>query len=214
MTKYANVKNRTTSAIYQTKTGTVCITSTAPAIAMITPKSFKRIRLSLNTTTRIYSMFPKRVSCKNNFSFRLNYGKMNSSKGARLLLYRLETAAGTISIEKTVIGKIIAEAVAKFNGKVLISNHKGKAISGFAARIGMMDDISSMEIVLGKTGLDIRFYILIRFGTSINRVTEQLIETIKYNTEEITGIEVNSIALVVTGMISKQTVRRNIEVRG
>ena len=130
------------------------------------------------------------------------------------MLYRLETMDGMISVDKTVVGKIIAEAVAQFNGKVLISNHKGKPVSGFAAKIGMTDDISSMEINQGKSGLDIRFFILIRFGTSINRVTEQLIETIKNNTEHITGLEVSSIAVVVTGMISKQTVRRNIEVRG
>lgn len=139
---------------------------------------------------------------------------MNSSKGAKRLLHRLETMDGTISIEKTVVGKIIAEAVGEFNGRVLISTHKGKPVSGFAAKIGMMDDVGSMEINPGINGLDIRFFILIRFGTSINRVTEQLIETIKKNTEEITGLEVNSIAVVVTGMISKQTVRRNIEVRG
>lgn len=130
------------------------------------------------------------------------------------MFYRLETMNGAISIDKEVIGKIIAEAVGQFKGKVLISNHKGKVVSGFAARLGVMDDISYMEINLEKGGLDIRFYILIRFGTSINRVTEQLIETIKKNTEEMTGLEVNSVAVVVTGMVSKQTVRRNIEVRG
>lgn len=130
------------------------------------------------------------------------------------MLYRLETMSGAISIDKAVIGKIIAESVGQFKGKVLISNHKGKVVSGFAAKLGVMDDISYMEIILGKNGLDIRFYILIRFGTSINKVTEQLIRTIKENTEEITGLEVNSIAVVVTGMVSKQTVRRNIEVRG
>ncbi|HYH03115.1 MAG TPA: Asp23/Gls24 family envelope stress response protein [Bacillota bacterium] len=130
------------------------------------------------------------------------------------MLYRLETMDGAISIDKVVIGKIIAEAVGQFKGKVFISNHKGKVVSGFAAKIGVMDDMSYMEISLGKNGLDIRFFILIRFGTSINKVTEQLIETIKTNTEKITGLEVNSIAVVVTGMVSKQTVRRNIEVRG
>lgn len=139
---------------------------------------------------------------------------MNNSKGARRLFYRLETMNGAISIDKEVVGKIIADAVGQFKGKVLISNHKGKVVSGFAARLGVMDDISYMEINLEKSGLDIRFYILIRFGTSINRVTEQLIETIKKNTEEMTGLEVNSVAVVVTGMVSKQTVRRNIEVRG
>ena len=139
---------------------------------------------------------------------------MNNSRGASMLLYKLDTMDGAILIDKTVVGKIIAEAVGQFNGKVLISNHKGKVVSGFVAKFGVMDDVSSMEINLGTNGLDIRFFILIRFGTSINRVTEQLIETIKKNTEEITGLEVNSIAVVVTGIVSKQMVRRNIEVRG
>jgi len=130
------------------------------------------------------------------------------------LFYKLETRDGIISVDKAVVGRVIADAVEQFHGKVLISTHKGRVVSGFAAKIGMMDDISSMEIIMGKNGLDIRFFILIRFGTSINRVTEELIRTIKANTEEILGLDVNSVAVVVTGMISKQTVRRNIEVRG
>jgi uncharacterized alkaline shock family protein YloU len=129
------------------------------------------------------------------------------------MLYKLETKDGAISVEKAVIGKIIAEAVEQFNGKVLISNHKGK-VSGFAAKIGVTDDLSSMEILLGENGLEIRFFILIRFGTSINRVTDELIKTIKKNIEEMIELEVNSIAVVVAGIISKHTVRRNIEVRG
>lgn len=130
------------------------------------------------------------------------------------MLYRLETTDGIISIDKTVVGKIIADAVGQFKGKVFISNHKGKAVSGFAAKLGVVDDTSFMEINYENNGLDIRFFILIRFGTSINLVTELLIETIKKNSEEITGLEVNSIAVVVTGIVSKQTVRRNIEIRG
>ncbi len=140
---------------------------------------------------------------------------MDSSKEARLLLYRLETAEGTISVDKEVIGRIVAEAVGQFSGKVFISNHKGKVVSGFAAKLGVMDDISYMEIGIDSSGLNIRFFILIRFGTSINSVTEQLIASIRKNTEEITGLEVNSVAVVVTGMVSKKhTVRRNIEVKG
>lgn len=130
------------------------------------------------------------------------------------MLYRLDTMNGAISIDKSVVGKIIADAVGQFKGKVLISNHKGKVVSGFAAKLGVMDDINYMEISLENDRLDIRFFILIRFGTSINKVTDQLIGTIKKNTEEITGLEVNSIAVVVTGMVSKHTARRNIVVRG
>ena len=127
---------------------------------------------------------------------------MNSSKGARRLLYKYETKEGTITIYKSVIGKIILEATGQFGGKVLLS------------KIGGVDDSNFMEISIGEDGLDLRFYIVIRFGTSINRVTEMLIARIKKNTDEITGLKVNSIVVVVTGIVSKQMVRRYIEVRG
>ena len=138
---------------------------------------------------------------------------MNVSEGASLLLYTLETESGSISIDKIVIGKIITETVDKFHGKVLISNHKGK-VSGFVSKFGGIDEVNNMEINFGKNGLDIRLYIVIRFGTSINMVTEHLIQNIKKDIEEYIAIEANSVAVVVSGMFSKQVVRRNIEVRG
>jgi len=129
------------------------------------------------------------------------------------LLYKEETKEGTIYIDKPVVGKIILEAVEQFSGKVLLSNHKGKT-SGIVPIIGGIDDRNFMDIEVGEKGIDIRFYIVIRFGTSINKVTEALIERIKKNIELITGLAVESIVVVVTGILSKQMVRRNIEVRG
>jgi len=138
---------------------------------------------------------------------------MNISKGANELLYKLETENGSISIDKAVIGKIITDTVDLFNGKVLISNHKGK-VSSFVSKLGVNDDVNNIEINMGKNGLDIRLYVVIRFGTSISMVTEHLIQSIKENIELITNLEANSIAVVVSGMFSKHFVRRNIEVRG
>ncbi len=128
------------------------------------------------------------------------------------MLYKRETKEGTISVDKSVIGKIIIEAAEQFSGKVFLSNHKGKT-AGFVPIIGGIDDSNFMDIAIGENGIDIKFYIVIRFGTSINRVTEIMIERIKKHTAEITGLEVYSIAVVVTGIISKQMVRRNIEIR-
>ncbi|MBR0596529.1 Asp23/Gls24 family envelope stress response protein [Sinanaerobacter chloroacetimidivorans] len=129
------------------------------------------------------------------------------------MFYKAETQLGNIGIEKAVIGRIITEAVEEFHGKVVISNYKGK-VSGLVAKIGGIDDVNYMEITLGEKGLDIKVFIMIKFGTSISKVTDQLIRNIKNNVEEFTGMEANSIAVVVTGMFSKQIVKRNIEVRG
>jgi|GEM_PF-428614 Uncharacterized protein conserved in bacteria len=203
----------TNNMIYQTKTGTVCTMMNAPAIAIMKPNSLMNIQRSFKCTTLKYIYVRTDAIVQKIFSFQLVCGRIYRSKGADDLLYKLETQEGSISIDKAVIGNIIAESVQQFNGKVLISNHKGR-VSGFVAKIGGIEDVNYMEINMGKNGLDIRFFIVIRFGTSINKVTEQLIYHIKKNVEEFTGLEANSIAVVVTGMISKQVVRRNIEIKG
>lgn len=129
------------------------------------------------------------------------------------MLHKFETDQGSIFIDRAVISKIIIEAMEQFRGKAWISNHKGKILSS-TSKSNMGDDKNYSEISIGEKGMDVRIYIVIRFGTSINKVTEQLITTIKNNIEEFVGIEANSIAIVVTGMISKQMARRNIVVKG
>jgi len=128
------------------------------------------------------------------------------------LFYKVETDEGYITIEKAVVGKIIIEEVKKFRDKVLISNHKGK-VAGFVSKIGGLDDVSHLEMVMGSKGLDVRVYLVIRFGTSIGKVTNELIEGIQKEIEAMTGIEPNSVAIVVTGTISKHIAKRNIEVK-
>lgn len=128
------------------------------------------------------------------------------------MLYKEETQNGSIVIEKAVFAKIIAETVMQFNGKVVISNYKNKATT-FVAKIGVMDEINNMDITVGEKGLDIKLYILVKFGTSISMVTNTLINDIHDRIYEFTSIEPNSVAVVVTGMISKNIVKRNIEVR-
>ncbi|WP_312353401.1 Asp23/Gls24 family envelope stress response protein [Aminipila sp.] len=128
------------------------------------------------------------------------------------MLYRNENEHGCIILEKAVFAKIVTEIVAQFNGKVLISNYKNKATT-FAAKIGVTDDISNMDIVMGEKGLDVKLYIVVKFGTSIGMVTNTLIKDIHDKIYEFTSVEPNSVAIVVTGMISKNIARRNIEVR-
>jgi uncharacterized alkaline shock family protein YloU len=128
------------------------------------------------------------------------------------LFYKIDTENGYVSIEKNVIGKIIIEEVKKFDGKIVISNHKGK-VPGIVSKIGGLDDISHLEIFMGSKGLDVRVYIVIKFGASIGRLTNQLIDGIQDKIKELTAIEANSVAVIVTGIISKQFAKRNIEVK-
>ena len=129
------------------------------------------------------------------------------------MLYKLETSTGSISVAKTVIGRIVIRSVKKFSDKVVISNHKGK-LPGLVNKIGGGDVINNMDITMGENGLDLRIYVVINFGTSIGKLTNNLIEEIHTRIKEFIDVEPNSVAIVVTGVISKQqTARRNIEVK-
>lgn len=127
------------------------------------------------------------------------------------MLLTVETDLGNIMVSKAAVGKIITEAVERFDGKVIISNNKGK-VPGFVSKIGGMDDSNAMELSQTEQGLDIRVYVVLRFGTSIAQVTNKLVNEIHENIKKMTGIEPNSVALVVTGMISKKIAPRHIEV--
>jgi uncharacterized alkaline shock family protein YloU len=129
------------------------------------------------------------------------------------VLCKVKTKVGTITVNKAVIGRIISEALAQFKGRVWVSNRKGKII-GYRQRFVAFNATDYIDINIGEKGLDIRIYIVVRFGTSIGMTTEQLIHDIKYDIERLTEIEVNSIAIIITGLISKQMTRRNIEIKG
>ncbi len=130
-----------------------------------------------------------------------------------MALYYTETGSGSVKIRRSVIGRIIIEAVRKLKGRVHITNSKGKVVR-VRTKHGIPDATDQFDVIMGDKGLDVRFYIAIRFGTSIGMVTEQLINDIKSDIEALTGIEANSIAINVTGLISKQIAPRNIEITG
>lgn len=129
------------------------------------------------------------------------------------MLFRFYTEYGEISITKAVITKIIIEAVDRFDGKVLISNPRGKVVTGLFSKIGYFDESSNIEINMGSRGLDVRIFVVIKFGTSIAMVTNQLIEEIQNNIKAFTTAEPNSVAVVVAGTLSQQLARRYIEVK-
>lgn len=129
------------------------------------------------------------------------------------MLYKLETDTGSIILREEIIGRIVVESVLRFGGRVMITNHKGKVVK-LRKYHGILDASDHIEITAGENGLDLRIFIAIKFGTSIGMVTEQMIHGIKQDIESIVGMEANSIAVVVTGLLSRQMTRRNIEVIG
>ncbi|MDD2483901.1 MAG: Asp23/Gls24 family envelope stress response protein [Eubacteriales bacterium] len=128
------------------------------------------------------------------------------------MLYKIDEENGSISVSRSVIARIIFEVLAKADGRVFPATAKGKVIQ-LKQKHGAYDGKDLFEINMGDQGLDIKLSIVIRFGTSIAIVTEQLIHDIKQEVETYAGIRPNSVAIVVTGMLAKRTAPRNIEIK-
>lgn len=126
--------------------------------------------------------------------------------------YIKETGDGNITIEKAVIGEIITRVISQFGNKVVIGNYKSKALN-FASKMSMNHELNNMDISIGDRGLDIKVYIMVKFGTSIGMITNTIIEEIHEKIIKFVGVEPNSVAVVVTGTVSKNIAKRNIEIK-
>lgn len=125
----------------------------------------------------------------------------------------VDTELGTISVSKNVIRSMILEIIDSFDGKVILSNPKGK-IPKFPYYIGNPNDTEQIEVELTESGLQVRVHVILRFGTSIKNTTRLMIDEIHSTIKERTGVGINKVTILVTGMISKKIAPRHIEVNG
>lgn len=126
--------------------------------------------------------------------------------------YSIKTERGNILITKKVIARIVVDAVDKFEGKVFITNQNGKLFGAFS-RLGGLDETINMEINFSEKGVDIRLFIVVRFGTSIGMVTTQLMDDIQHAVNRVMGIETNSLSVVLVGTVSRTIAMKYMEGR-
>ena len=129
------------------------------------------------------------------------------------MLYKKETKEGQILLDRTVIAQLVEEQIRQFRGKVWITNPKG-VMGGFMNRISGRSELDELDIDVTEDGVTVRIYLAIRFGVSIRMITDRLIADIRKALTEYGEIPVAEVAIVVTGTLSRQLARRNIEIKG
>ena len=126
----------------------------------------------------------------------------------------VKTELGTITVAKSVIGNIVKDVIDSFDGKVIVSNSKGK-ITNQLPKLGSKEEYSDVVIELTEDGLlNITIYVILKFGTSIKATTEKIIKDLRTLIKETVAMDVNEIDVTVTGMMSKHIAPRHIEVKG
>lgn len=115
-------------------------------------------------------------------------------------MFDIETKMGKIHFSQSIVSKIAAKAVEDCRGKALLQNYKG----GINA--------ASVELIRHEEDYELKIYIVIKFGTSIKQTTSQIIDSIYENTEKILGKKPQKVTVIVTGVMSRNIAKRNIEV--
>ena len=126
----------------------------------------------------------------------------------------VDTELGTIKVAKSVIGNIIVDVIDSFDGKVILSNSKGKVPKQLAYKLSQKDESSEISMELTEDGLNIGVFVVLKFGTSIKETTNRMLSDIRNNIKDMTGMEINDLTVTVTGVLSKKLAPRHIEVKG
>lgn len=131
-------------------------------------------------------------------------------------MFNIDTTHGNIHYDDNIIRKIISRGVDGFDGKVLLYNNT-KRIPGIPAARNKSGNLqtgnaNTIRIVETDIGLEITVFVVVRFGASINEVTSGLIDYIYEYMEKIMRVSPVRVTVQVTGVLSKNLVRRNIEV--
>ncbi|MDO4393712.1 MAG: Asp23/Gls24 family envelope stress response protein [Bacillota bacterium] len=138
-------------------------------------------------------------------------------------MFNIETAEGNITYGDNIVKTIVTRGVESLGDKAFLYNYSKKLpgfVPGFTLKVNF-NKLNMSSATLSNAikikydeedGLYIRVYLIVKFGASINYITESLIDYIYEYTEKIMSIRPKKVSVSVTGVVSKNLVRRDIEV--
>ena len=126
----------------------------------------------------------------------------------------ITTDMGEITLAKSVIGNIVMDVIDSFDGKVIFSDSKGR-VNKLAYKLGTKEEANNIQVEQTENGIDLRVFVVLRFGTSIKDTTNRIINDIRSEVKAATGMTVENLSVVITGMLTKNKLApRRIEVTG
>lgn len=122
-----------------------------------------------------------------------------------------ETKYGMISVSDNTIMQVVMGSLEKYRGIMVPASGRGKIVHR-RNRNPKNGPVCDIEIGNIKQRLDISIYVVLKFGASIKKTTEAAAEEVRKAVYEATGSDPRRIRIVITGVQSRKTARRNIEV--
>ena len=102
---------------------------------------------------------------------------------------------GIIKISNAVIAKIAGFAATKCYGVVGMATRNSK--DGLALLLKKESMDRGVKITVSENALDISFFVSMEYGVNIGTVGDIIKNNVKYQVEELTGLEVRSVTVNV-----------------
>lgn len=114
----------------------------------------------------------------------------------------LSNELGVINISQEVIATIAGVAATECYGIVGMASRKLK--DGIAELLGREALSKGVKVFFEDGDVVIELYIIAAYGINISKVAANVIDKVKYNIENLTGLTVKSININVQGVLVKE----------
>ena len=114
---------------------------------------------------------------------------------------------GSIKLTSSVAAKILCKCIEEnFKDKVWLTDLNGINI------LECSDLPPVVDFYMGERGIVLTVPVIVRFGTSISKLSDQLYESLKIEFQEILNLKMEKMVLKVRGVRSKQIAARHVDV--
>ena len=121
------------------------------------------------------------------------------------------TSLGTITINPSVLAREVRTAAVPVKEKMFFATSRGKLLAG-PQKISSADLSANMTIEETDENINLTFYIIMSFGSSIKNVTETILDGIEKSFKTLFPTKGGNITIKIVGVKSKKIAPRNIEV--
>ncbi|MEW6662666.1 MAG: Asp23/Gls24 family envelope stress response protein [Bacillota bacterium] len=111
---------------------------------------------------------------------------------------KIQNEYGFISISKEVFATIAGAAAMECYG--LVGMAPKTLQDGLVEMLGRDTMRKGVEVNLQDNGLIVDLYIIVGYGTRISVVAQNVMEKVKYTLEDITGVKVERVNIIVQGV--------------
>lgn len=111
---------------------------------------------------------------------------------------KLENEYGIITIENEVVARIAGITAIESYGIVGMAAKNMK--DGIVQLLKKESLTKGIKVIVEENKVTIDLHIIVEYGTNISAIADNIISTVKYTVEDITGIAVESVNIFVEGV--------------